>query len=93
MMRTEIKRLGISAAAVYIVAFLLIYLFGCWVATLPVLSPVSLARAFDTVGKRLHFAMTVSFWVLLMASPFLFLWSKRGNNQMEKPNKPPGDMR
>ena len=81
MIKAAWKRIGIVATSVYAVAFLLLYTLGCWVATLPAVSPVSLSLAFDTVPERLRFAMHASLWVLLIASPFLFLWCRSNTNR------------
>lgn len=87
-MRAEWKRFGIAAVVIYAVAFLLLYALGCCAATLPAVSPVSLSLAFDTVPERLRFAAHVSFWMLIITVPFLFLWSRSKHNREDSPNKP-----
>ena len=88
MMRAEWKRFGIAAVLTYAVAFPLLYTLGCWAATLPAVSPVSLSLAFDTAPERLRFAAHVSLWLLVIASPFLFLWSRSRHKPKDGPNKP-----
>lgn len=86
-MRAEWKRFGIGAVVIYAVAFALLYALGCWAATLPAVSPVSLSLAFDTIPERLRFAAHVSLWVLVIACPFLFLSSKPKHKLTDGPNQ------
>ncbi len=87
-MKAEWKRFGIAAVVTYVIAFPLLYALGCWAATLPAISPVSLSLAFDTVHERLRFAAHVSVWALLIVSPFLLLWSNSKHKRKDAPNKP-----
>jgi len=71
----------ITALATYSIAFVLLYLLGFVVATLPVVSQASLSFAFDTVGERLKFATHISFFVLLLVFPFQLWHLKQRENQ------------
>jgi len=70
-----------TALATYGIAFVILYVLGCFVETLPVVSQVSLSLAFDTVGERLRFATHISFFVLLLVFPFQLWHLKRRENQ------------
>ncbi len=72
-MKREIKKFCLRAGATYVVAFVLLYLLGWWVGTLPAISLVSLSRSFDTLSERLRFASQMALLILVFAAPFLVL--------------------
>ena len=87
-MKANRKRLFLGAAIVYSAAFVILYAIAYRASLLPAISEVSLSCAFDTVGKRIHYAAEAALWGLIILSPLIFWWAKRENKMKAEQGGP-----